>query len=71
LTATQRDDFALKAASRKCAPQCARLPLPRANGRCGFSEGTFTRTRGDDRDAPNAVIPRAATSAWNGPKQAV
>src|SRR5215471_336732 len=48
-------------------PQCGGLlhrlgheeqfPLPRANGRCLFGERTFTRTHGNDRDAPIPDLP--------------
>jgi hypothetical protein len=33
-----------------------RLPPPRLSGRCGFGEGTFAETRGNEEDAPIPTV---------------
>jgi hypothetical protein len=48
-----------------------RFRPPSLSDRCRLDEATFAETRGNGRDAPNAVILAARSPTWNGPKQAV
>ena len=59
-----------KSVIRAARPHRARYPLPRTNGRCGFGEGTFAGTRGNDRVAPNPAIPQLAIKREVRPKPA-